>query len=648
MRSLFIFVTLLSIFPFITEGQISNQRCKWVKTFEEPFALDTLSIDESSMTFTNTNQSNLTFEYNINTGLVIIKSITKVDSALVCYRVFPIAMHQSIYNRSLYQYDSNAMFKDLVPLTNPTDKRDELFQMEDMTKGGSIGRSISFGNNQDVFVNSTLNLTLNGKLAENLNIRASITDQNVPFQPEGNTQHLQEFDNVFIQIFSDKMSLTGGDIVLKNKPGYFLRNYKNVQGGLFTANYTLGDSTNSASTTIGASVAKGQFSSVTLNVSEGVLGPYKIQGPQNQSFVIILANSERVFLDGKKLQRGFNLDYVIDYNRGEITFTNKILITKFSRVRIDYEFSDQNYSRTITSLSQYQSLGKIDFFFNAYTEKDSRNKPLISDLSIEDKIFLSNSGDAIDGNITDQFDSIGYIPDRILYKKVDTIDTDGLSHSIFIFSNSPDSAVYNVSFVEVGLGKGNYVLKVASFNGRVYEWVSPSGGVLQGNYEALKPLVAPGKKQLITFGGKFNINQHESISAEVGLSDHDNNLFSSFDDSDNNGQALKIGFESNSRPLGSEKGYKISSNINFEFNSRNFKAIDRFRYIEFDRDWSYNPQSIDPKFEDKILTTSLNLQKDVSNNINYKLVSRKKRKPDKRVTTLFKYTAIVWKASIIL
>lgn len=118
------------------------------------------------------------------------------------------------------------------------------FQMEDMTKGGSIGRSISFGSNQDVFVNSTLNLTLNGKLAENLNIRASITDQNVPFQPEGNTQHLQEFDNVFIQIFSDKMSLTGGDIVLKNKPGYFLRNYKNVQGGLFTANYTLGDSTN--------------------------------------------------------------------------------------------------------------------------------------------------------------------------------------------------------------------------------------------------------------------------------------------------------------------------------------------------------------------------------------------------------------------
>ncbi|MCZ6899003.1 MAG: hypothetical protein O7F74_02085, partial [Bacteroidetes bacterium] len=160
--------------------------------------------------------------------------------------------------------------------------------------------------------------------------------------------------------------------------------------------------------------------------------------------------------------------------------------------------------------------------------------------------------------------------------------------------------------------------------GRVYEWVSPSGGVLQGNYEALRPLVAPNKKQLISFGGRFNINQHESISAEVGLSDHDDNLFSSLDDSDNNGQALKIGFESNSRYLGSENGYKISSNINFEFNSRNFKAIDRFRYIEFDRDWSYNPRSLDPKFEDKILTTSINLQKDVFNNISYKLVGRKK------------------------
>src|SRR5690606_21821283 len=214
--------------------------------------------------------------------------------------------------------------------------KEEIFPSNNLNKSGSLTRGISFGNTQNVFVNSSLNLQMDGQLTDGLNIRASITDQNVPFQPEGNTQQLQDFDNVLVALSNDKMSLSAGDVLLQERQSEFLRYRKNVQGLLFTTYYAMNGHC-TASTPAGASIAKGKFASTQLEVLEGVSGPYRIRGPQNERFVIVMANSEKVFLDGKQLQRGFNYDYVIDYNQGEITFTPNVIITAYSRVRIDFE-----------------------------------------------------------------------------------------------------------------------------------------------------------------------------------------------------------------------------------------------------------------------------------------------------------------------
>ncbi|MCQ4878626.1 hypothetical protein NE658_14150, partial [Ruminococcus bicirculans] len=72
-------------------------------------------------------------------------------------------------------------------------QREELFATPGINKTGVISRGISAGNNQSVFVNSTLNLQLDGKLTDNLTLMAVISDQNIPFQPDGNTQQLQQF-----------------------------------------------------------------------------------------------------------------------------------------------------------------------------------------------------------------------------------------------------------------------------------------------------------------------------------------------------------------------------------------------------------------------------------------------------------------------
>ncbi len=542
----------------------------------------------------------------------------------VCYRIPSSLIEKPYSQRDIRTYDYIGNYQ--PKLTTPILSRDdELFSTPGLYKSGSISRGITVGSRQNLFVNSSLNLQLSGRLTDDLNIDAVITDQNIPFQPEGNTQQLRDFDNVFISIYNEKFKVTTGDIVLENPKdrGHFLKYYKNQQGFQVEFQDRIGDHWSSQSK---ASVAlsKGLFATTKVDVIEGVQGPYRLRGPNGEEFIIILANSEKVYLDGKLLKRGFDKDYIIDYNLSELTFNPNILLTRFSRIRVDFEYTQQTFPRSNMLVSQRIQSDRMDFYFDYYREKDNENDPLTIQLDDSDLPGLQNVGDNLDNATISGVDSIRFSEDRILYKKIDTI-VSGQQFDIYVRSVDPDSARFSISFSEVGPGFGNYILEVSTTNGRSYRWVAPQNGVPSGRFEPVIKIAVPNMRQMGVFGSRIKITEKLQFHQETAFSRQDKNLLSSIDDNDNTGMAWKGGFSLNKASLTFLEGYELNSQASFEYNSTNFLPIDRFRAIDFDRDWDYLFPQDSLAASERIIDFSTNVTKDINNSIEYNIVARHRK-----------------------
>src|SRR2546421_4411823 len=239
MRKFFAAFVFIASFHALHAQTLSNLRVKNIPVRADTVRLDSASISPNSA-FLLDNENHFidssAYQIDFAQGIFIWRKNSeaykqiKKDSMAIHYRVFPFLFSQSYKHKDINKI-TRAREEGVNPFSyNPNQGEATFFKYEGLNKSGSISRGITFGNNQDVYVNSSLNLQLAGRLNDNVNILAAITDENVPLQPEGNTQQLQDFDKVFIQLYNDRTKLIAGDFELKRPDSYFMNFYKKAQG----------------------------------------------------------------------------------------------------------------------------------------------------------------------------------------------------------------------------------------------------------------------------------------------------------------------------------------------------------------------------------------------------------------------------------
>ena len=574
-----LFLLVISCFSGLhaQENNLLYQTKKILAT-QDTIYLESESLNSSFFKLLDANEKPIDssfYKINFQKGTLILKEkkISNPDSLTVQYLKFP-----DFITKEYHIYDPNRVVSNEVSL-------EKLYKIEEspqkknipfdgLNTSGSITRGVTIGNNQNTVLNSNLDLQITGKLSEKVSLRASLQDSNIPLQDGGYSQKLDQFDNIFMEVFSNKWNIRAGDVFLENKKTQFLNFNKKVQG--IATNFDFGTEDNKTNVFASAALVRGQYAKSNFVGQEGNQGPYKLKGQNGELYVLVISGSERVYVNGILLKRGENNDYTIDYNAGEIVFTPLFTITSEMRIAIEYQYSDRNYTRFVTYAGASHENKQWSFGGYLYSESDLKNQPLQQNLTQEQAQILVNAGDKTNLMVAPSAYIDSYSDNKVLYKKV----LAGTEY--FEYSNNPQDELYTVRFTLVGYNKGNYVLKNAAGIERIYEYIEPVNTVPQGNYDPIIQLVSPTKIQVATFLGKYMPTEKTAVDFELGISNNDKNLFSSLDDANNQGLAGKI----NTKQRLFSKKWKVDAIANYQFVQKNFSSIERLYSIEFDRDWN--------------------------------------------------------------
>jgi hypothetical protein len=572
-------IILLIFFIYSTTllGQQTKNRV--TKTFNIPknntVQIDTISIQPTNFkiyTLNKTEIDSANYKVDFAKAIVIFNSeITlqhqKVIIEYTLYPNFLTKTYQS-FNSNLIVPNANTQTQLYSLTTNSNTILTKPF--EELEAKGSITRGLTVGNNQNGVVNSMLDLNIEGKLSDNIVLRASILDTNVPIQENGNTYALNEFDRVFIELIGDKWTVNAGDIYLENRTTNYLNFNKKVSG--LAVNTLFKNKNSEFSFATSGAIVRGKYNSIQFNGSEGNQGPYRIYN-FNNSYVLILQGSEKIYANGILLQRGENNDYTIDYNTAEITFNTTFPITANTRISAEYQYTDRAYTRFTSYNHAYYKTKKLELNGYFFTENDLKNQPLEQDLTNEQKEILALAGNNQSEMVAPSAYLDTYSEDKILYKKVQVGNEE-----IFEYSTNPNEELYAVAFTYVGENKGSYLLQEIIATGKIYYFV----GNNLGNYNPVNQLIAPNKLQIAVVKAQFNPSEKTTLKSETAFSINDQNLFSTIDNNQNKGIASKFDLE---QIIFSNK-WSLKSTLNYDYVSENFKTIERIQQVEFNRDWN--------------------------------------------------------------
>ncbi|MDR9373239.1 MAG: hypothetical protein RI565_00070 [Schleiferiaceae bacterium] len=497
------------------------------------------------------------------------------------YRRVPLAVRPSYQNKDTSRLLPRLPDEERLRAAQYSDaqtRRQGFEPFAGLSSQGSISRGVTVGSNQDAVLNSALNLQLTGQITAGTQLRASITDEQLPVQTGGYTQQLREFDRVYLELENPDFGLLrAGDYTLASDSAYFLGFAKRVSGaGIETVLNKAG--TGQLPLRLHGGLARGKFARNRFQGEEGNQGPYKLRGNEGENFIVIISGSERVYINGELQQRGQQNDYVMDYNAGEITFTALQPITRNMRITVEFQYTQRNFLRTVaygqTGWEGAQWETQVDY----YTEQDHPSQPLAEEYSDTEKQRLAQAGDDLDQAQINTAQPASYNEGGLFYRLTDSLGYD----SVLVYTPDSSGNLYTAGFTFVGEGRGNYELARSDANGRVYRWVAPANGQPQGSYAPVRQLIAPRRLEVLNLSTQGKLAPGHQLRADWAVSRQDLNRFSDRDQNNDLGMAGKLGYQGDWK-LG--KG-RLISRANYEFNQARYATVERIRSLEFARQWS--------------------------------------------------------------
>lgn len=531
------------------------------------------------------------YDFNYRTGIIKLSKDLFQKYELDTFQVYNLNIEYDVFPYDIKDEYSNfdiLIEKDTITgdtVQIATQKKDfigSIFEGTELEKSGSIFRGVTIGSNRDMSLNSGFRLQLNGKLTSDVEINAALTDENTPIQPEGNTEKLQELDKVFIEIKSNNVVGTIGDINIDFANTQFVNFKRKIQGAKAFTDYGIGN------IFLSGAVQRGKFNSNSFNGIDGTQGPYYLIGIDNEIDILVLSGSEKVYVDGNLMTRGEQADYVIDYGIGTITFTNNRLITSVSRIIVDFEYTDRKFSRTIIS-----GANTINFFKNKLSisgfyvnQNDNQDKTIDFTLTDQDRQILANAGDDKFKAVKSGVQLVGR--DSLgkglgLYVKTDTTVA-GNNVNYYKYLPNDSNAIYQVTFSFVGNGKGNY-LQQSQFQ---YNFA----GLQQGNFDTIIFIPMPNAYQVADVMLNYSSSPRKEffLNLESAVSILDANKFSSIGDNNNKGVAIygNAGINQYDFRLFGMKMKAFEFKLKEKLVNQIFQPLERVNPVEFYREYDIN------------------------------------------------------------
>ncbi len=552
---------------------------KEIQVINNTITIDTLSISPYYLKLYYDNNEIQKNKYTVDFGTAKIVFNTKFFNnkiIVVKYKALPkfLTKTYKIFDDNLIVNNSkNEKRKYYQVPSNNTQQNVDIF--EGIETSGFLSRGITVGNNQDGVVNSGLKLKLEGRLSSKIHINANITDNNVPLQDNGYTQRLNEYDRIFVELYSEKWKLTAGDLFLNNTKTNYSNFNKKVAG--VSLNVNLKNKKSTINILNAGALVKSEFTTIDFNGQEANQGPYRIATDNNQ-FLLIIGGSETVYINGLPINKD---NYTFDYSAAEITFKTTYPINSDMRIHIEFQASKQHYTRFVSFNKINYNRGSFNLEVSFFNESDSKSKPLQQDLNDQQKEKLFNAGDNISEMYTNSAIKESYIENKIQYKKV---IINGVE--IFEYSNNINDELYSVKYTYVGNNKGNYIIDNTIATGKVFKYIAPINQIKQGEYEPKIQLIAPNKLQITNIKGSFS-SKNTEVSSSIAYSSFDKNLFSNKNDDDNTGFAGNLKWNQ----LLINKKWKLNSKTSYELINKDFNSIEKIKDINFNRDWNINELS---------------------------------------------------------